>query len=345
MYYRVMKCAYSVAYLSIIWLTWRWFWGGLDWGFAFGCVAISGMWLVLTRLQMRHAFKTYFDTLSRLQVLIPAGIGLALSGLAICASQHLGLRALGALEFAWWGYIYWLYRRNRRQYINQGHGPLPKGTWVNPPLEAIQPGDLILTSGRIASTIQESVGHGEVAIRMPDGSMAAFSSYMAKGAVINDLAWLISRWLDKGEHYVVLRLSKPLSEEEVARAYQAARELVAINDAWRTTTNKRRAWLINRLPLPRSWRQWLIEKSRATGYDWPGLFVGNRATYKWTCIGACLELYHKLGIKTHHYGTGLLGLGTGLLDPIMPVRFLADPAFRLLTVAEKPALKPAAGAY
>src|SRR5262249_39824646 len=210
-----MKCAYSLAYLSLIWLTWRWFKGSLDWGFAFGCVAISGMWLVLTRLQMRHAFKTYFDTLSRLQILIPAAIGLVVSGLAVYASHRLDVRAIAGLEFAWWGYIYWLYRRNRKQYKRQGHGPLPKGTWVNPPLEAIQPGDLILTSGRIANTVQESVGHGEVAIRLQDGSMGAFSSYMAKGAVINDLGWLTSRWLDKGEHYVIMRLSTPLTEQQV----------------------------------------------------------------------------------------------------------------------------------
>lgn len=339
MYYRFMKCAYSLAYLSLIWLSWRWFKGGLDWGFASGCVAISGMWLVLTRLQMRHAFKTYFDTLSRLQILIPAAIGLVVSGLAAYATDSTWLRLVAGLEFAWWFYIYWLYRRNRKQYITQGHGPLPKGTWVNPPLQAVQPGDLILTSGRIANTVQESVGHGEVAIRMPDGSMGAFSSYMAKGAVVNDLGWLMERWLDKGEHYVVMRLSTPLTEDQVDGAHQIAQQLMAVNDAWRTGANKRRAWLINRLVLlPRSWREWLIEKTKATGYDWPGLFVGNRAVNKWTCIGACLELYQQLGIKTRPYGTGLLGLGTGLLDPIMPVRFLNDPAFRLLTVDGKRAL-------
>ncbi len=66
---------------------------------------------------------------------------------------------------------------------------------------------------------------------------------------------------------------------------------------------------------------------------------GRRAPSHWTCIGACLELYSRLGVKTHHYGTGLLGLGTGLLDPIMPVRFLSDPAFVLLTEEDKKAFQ------
>ncbi|MBY0357535.1 MAG: hypothetical protein K2W82_05990 [Candidatus Obscuribacterales bacterium] len=37
-----------------------------------------------------------------------------------------------------------------------------------------------------------------------------------------------------------------------------------------------------------------------------------------------------MGVKTNSYGTGLLGFGTTLFDPIMPVRFLSDPAFQLL---------------
>jgi hypothetical protein len=43
------------------------------------------------------------------------------------------------------------------------------------------------------------------------------------------------------------------------------------------------------------------------------------APHRWTCIGACLELYRRLGVPTDD-GTGLLGFGTSLLDPIMPVR-------------------------
>ena len=68
--------------------------------------------------------------------------------------------------------------------------------------------------------------------------------------------------------------------------------------------------------------------------------MGRLVDHRWTCIGACLELYHRLGVRTNPYGTGLLGFGSTLFDPIMPVRFLSDPAFRLLDVPsqlERPA--------
>lgn len=57
---------------------------------------------------------------------------------------------------------------------------------------------------------------------------------------------------------------------------------------------------------------------------------------RWTCIGAWLELYQRLGVQTNAYGTGLLGFGTTLFDPIMPVRFLSDPFFRLLSRETRP---------
>jgi hypothetical protein len=60
----------------------------------------------------------------------------------------------------------------------------------------------------------------------------------------------------------------------------------------------------------------------------------------WTCVGACLEVYERLGIKTNQYGTGLFGYGTTLFDPIMPVRFLSDPAFTLLTTNDQTEKQP-----
>ncbi len=66
--------------------------------------------------------------------------------------------------------------------------------------------------------------------------------------------------------------------------------------------------------------------------------MGRTCENRWTCIGSALVLYHKLGVRTNPYGTGLLGFGTSILDPILPVRFLADPAFKLITIDEKATL-------
>lgn len=339
MYHRILKGASTLAYIFLIVLTWRWIKGELDWSLAVGAALLSAFWLVITGLQMRSLLRTYFDVLSRAQVLLPLTLGLIFSGLAIFAFDSLPLRLVSTLELIAWAGIYTRYRLNRRKFVNQGHGPLPVGCLVNPAPELIEPLDLVLTSGRIATRLEESVGHGEVAIRLEDGTIGTFTSLMEKGTVIKELKSRIEAWRRSGEHYIVLKLTKKQTAEQILRATAIARELLAKNIAWRERTTARRARIINGLPLPDAWKARLIAKWRVTGYDWNGLFGGRLAPDHWTCVGACLELYHQLGIKTAQYGTGLLGIGTGLLDPIMPVRFLDDPAFRFVSVEDEATLK------
>jgi hypothetical protein len=134
----------------------------------------------------------------------------------------------------------------------------------------------------------------------------------------------------------VLRLREDLTSTQVRRAEEIAREMIAENRSWAEGANRRRRAVIRRLPLPAAWKDRLVRALHASGYDWLGLFMGRLADDRWTCIGACLELYERLGVKTNAYGTGLLGFGTTLFDPIMPVRFLSDPAFRLLVRESRP---------
>jgi hypothetical protein len=324
--------------LLLFWLTWEWFHGNLAWGFSLSCVLVSAFWIALTASELGHLFRTYFDVFSRLKMTIPIALGVLLSGLAIWKGAP-ELKIAGAVELVAWVGIYALYRRNKRQYSIQGHGPMPKGAWINPPVEALS-GDLelILTSGNMANRLHETVGHGEVAVRMPDGVVYLLSSYMEKGTVLQEAARVANSLARKG-HYIVLRLTKPLTEEQKAMIPHLVKVLLQQNCTWRSHAQARRERLINALPLPNSWKLRAIKKFRVTGYDWLGLFAGQRNSDHWTCIGICLEFYHRLGIKTNEYGTGLLGLGTGLLDPIMPVRFLSDPAFRLLTEEDKRAFE------
>jgi hypothetical protein len=334
MLYRLKKVATSFAYLALIWLTWEWFHGNLSWGFSLSCVLVSAFWGVLTASELGHLFRTYFDTFSRLKMTIPITLGVVMSGLALWQGVF-ELQVVAGVELAAWLTIYVLYRRNRRQYQIQGHGPLPKGAWVNPPVEALTGNlELILTSGNMANRLRETVGHGEVAVKMPDGTVYLLSSYMEKGTVLQEASRVAGSLASKG-HYIVLRLNATLTDDQKAMIPHLVKVLLAQNEAWRCQAQAGRDRLIDRLPLPASWKEKLRAKFRVTGYDWVGLFAGQRHTDHWTCVGVCLEFYHRLGVKTNDYGTGLLGLGTGLLDPIMPVRFLSDPAFRLLTEDDK----------
>lgn len=334
MYFRLLKTASAFAYLFLIWLTWQFVQGDLGWSFSFGCALVSAAWLVLTRAKMHNLFQTYFDIFSRLKVCVPLTLGAVLAAASFATANSLWLHAFAAAALIGWGVIYALYRRNRRLYMTQGHGPLPEGTWICPPARVLIPGDLILTSGRIATQLHESVGHGELVMIGAQGERLSFSSYMERGCVSNPLEDVAGAKQNHG-HYVVMRLVKPLTEAQVKLATLLMQVMLDQNVEYRRYASIHREKVISSLWLPAFAKNYLRKKFRVTGYDWMGLLTGRRAPDRWTCIGACLELYSRLGIKTHQYGTGLLGLGTGLFDPIMPVRFLADPAFRILTVKDQ----------
>jgi len=332
--YQLLKAADPIAYAALIWLTWRFLAGELHWRLAIGAVVLSGGWLVTTLVRMNHLFKSYFDVLSRLEFSIPWWLGVGLAGFAIFRTHHAPVRIVAAAELLAWALLLVLCRRNCKRYVRQGHGPLPAGCWVSPPAEVLRPGDLILTSGLVAATLRETVGHGETVIRTRTGEMESLSSYMDRGAVLHPVAEFTSAVRRHG-HYVVLRLRDAPGEEQVQRAGQIAREMLAENARWRTRVNERRRRIIGRLPLPAGRKAALARRVESSGYDWMGLFMGRLAPHRWTCIGACLELYRRLGVRTNAYGTGLLGFGTTLLDPIMPVRFLSDPAFRLVRLDDR----------
>jgi len=334
MYFQLIKIVTNLAYLCLVGLTWLFLDGGLDWRFAGGCIFLSGLWLILTRLHMGRLLETYFDILSRLEVVLPTFLGVSLSLTAVLTAPHPALRVVAALELGGWAYIFLKYKRNRALYEIQGHGPLPRGTWVSPPADALLPGDLMLTSGRVAARLHETVGHGEMVIVCPRGTKMAFSSYMAKGLVINALDEIAASSGASG-HYIILRLCRALSADDVASMWRQAASMHEENIVWKETVNTRNRKIIESLPMPEATRDRLARALTESGYDWLGLFMGRLARHRWTCVGACLELYRRLDIRTNRYGTGLLGFGTGLFDPIMPVRFLSDPAFRLLTEKDR----------
>jgi hypothetical protein len=328
--YRILKAANTLAYVGMIWLTWRFVDGELHWRLAIGAAALSGCWLALTYVKTNHLLKTYFDVLSRVEFALPAAIGVLLALFALVRTHLDALRVLAGIELVAWACLVVLYRRNRVRYVRQGHGPLPTECWVSPPSGALRAGDLILASGRVAAGLRESVGHGETIVRMPDGSLGSFSSYMGRGVVLGSLDEFTERVRAHG-HYIALRLREDMTPEQLERAAGIAREMLQENEHWREASNRQRRRLVEVLPIPRAWKRRLFALLRADGYDWLGLFMGRLAPHRWTCIGACLELYRRAGVRTNPYGTGLLGFGTTLLDPIMPVRFLSDPAFRPLS--------------
>ena len=65
---------------------------------------------------------------------------------------------------------------------------------------------------------------------------------------------------------------------------------------------------------------------------------------RWTCIGSVQELLWRMGITLDKsFGTGLLGAGTSVLDPIVVARFFDLKVYRDLTIADHQAWLAAGG--
>ncbi|MFA7335990.1 MAG: hypothetical protein WC028_04350 [Candidatus Obscuribacterales bacterium] len=331
-YFDLVKAINTVCYFSLIWLTYRFVTHHLDWQLSGGCVLVSGSWLILTRIKVDHLLQTYFDVLSRIELQLPVVLGLGLSVLALFArALHPIVHVLALVEIAFWLYIFILYRQNKALFKKQGYGPVPLNTLVNPAAEQLQAGDLLLTSGNVAKRLHESVGHAEVVIEDESGAKFLLSSYMDKGCTIHPLADLTGPSYEG--NYVGLHLQKPWSTEQKAKAFVIAQAMVETNRQWVEAENARVLKRINFFHLPKYFSSKLKQFFHASGYDWFGTFMGRIAPDRWTCIGAAVELYRRMDVPINRYGTGLLGVGTTLLDPIMPVRFLADPALLLITKA------------
>lgn len=334
-YPRLLKTSIVAFQIAFLWLSYRVFSGQIDNYVAGTALLVSGFWLALTSVRLNGLLRTYFDKLSQLQVMVPTICGVMLAGIALVCAKQIAFTLISALELLAWLAVYLAYRRNRANYITEGRGPVPKDTWVDPDAEALMPGDLILTSGRMAARLHTSVGHAELVIPGESGRLHTVTSYMENGTIINRLDALIKRLRADKIHYIALRLRTPFNKEQLSCAPELARQALEANGAWRKQSNEKREACINRLPLPKSWKSCLIKKTHATGYDWVGLFIGTRAKNRWTCIALCVEILKKLDVKINDYGTGLLGLGTGLLDPIQPVRLLGDKAYRLIDIHDR----------
>jgi hypothetical protein len=331
-YFASIKAANTIGYFGLLWLTARFAEHKLDWQLATGCVLLSACWLILTRIKIDHLLQTYFDILSRLEVQLPVLVGSLMSFIAALTHAHPYCRYVAIAEIFAWFYIWVLFRRNKSLFKKQGYGPVPYNTYISPPLSRLRVGDLLLTSGRVAQNLHESVGHAEMVLQDPSGQLWLFSSYMAKGACFNPIEDVTGKQFHG--YYVGLHLREAWSVEKQQQAFKLASEMVRVNHEWADAENIRVKKRIEFLPLPRFLKDDLIKLFHSTGYDWFGTFMGRIASDRWTCIGACVELYRRMGVRLNFYGTGLLGFGTTLFDPIIPARFLSDPAFELIQDGE-----------
>src|ERR1700712_2773678 len=116
-YYTLVKAANTIGYLFLLHLTWRFVTHRLYWQLSTGCVALSGCWLILTRVKVDHLLQTYFDILSRIELQLPVVFGIVLSVVALLShAYHPIVHVIAVAEMAFWVYIWVLFRRNRSKF-------------------------------------------------------------------------------------------------------------------------------------------------------------------------------------------------------------------------------------
>ncbi|MBY0359429.1 MAG: hypothetical protein K2W82_15610 [Candidatus Obscuribacterales bacterium] len=378
MLYRLEKFAVATAHILLAGIVLLAFFGQMSWSqFLATTLVVTALRQAVTWIRLTQLLKTFEDNLSRMQILLPACVGLAVCVLSLLLLPNLVCKVSATALLAGWAGTLLLYRRRRSEFIRFGHGPLPKDVWLNPPAEAMREGDLILTGGRMAARTHNSVGHVEIVIKGRKGRLMSHTAYMEKGVVMHTARAVVAMEHKLNEHFVVLRLRQPLTAEQSARAIEIAEDMLARNEAWREADTKRRhnfvrkawfiparlkAWLLDKDSLcellkqgeqlakqqqkPSYWlgfKVWLQRRVWPTGYDWYGQYTGFIHQDRWTCMGVVLETLQRLNVPIRNYGTGMLGLGTGLLNPLLPIRLLSDPCYRLVNLDDKAAFEAVAG--
>lgn len=295
-------------------------------GPAGSCLALSTVAIAVTFVQLSCLLRGYGSIYSRLQTLAAFGWGTALSLVALFTAQTEWHLAGGAISLLVWGYAIWRYNVQKSKFVSVGSGPLRADVWVSPPADALEAGDVLCTSGRVANWLRQSTGHTENVIPF-DGRLQLFSSWFETGPCINEVA-RICKPSDRN-HYVVLRRREPLTQDQLARMEQSAKDMLAENQVFIARTKARRA------RMPRFLADFLNRKFPATGYDWVGAYSGRIAKDRWTCTGVHLTLMRRCGIATPRLGVGLFGLGTGFGDILNTEDLASDRGLRYLTLADK----------
>lgn len=343
MAYRIRKFLVSSSYVLLAVLTVSAIFGVLPYSRASVFAALSAAWFLVTVAQVPHLLERFEDRLLRRMILVPTVLGslLALASLVFNISSNfaLGVALVAVVELSVWYVLWKRYQGRLAEHDTVGSGYLPGDVWLNPPLEVIPDGALILTDGRMARRARNAVGHSELVVKDGKGKLQVSSSYIEKGVVIHTLRAFIAMERKSKENYIVLVLRERLSTEQSARAFEIAASMLKDNKAWRDRENERRTWLFNMVPIARL-RALLFKYAMSTGYDPLGKYWGGERRSRYTCMAANLHVLRGAGVPVGEYGTGAFGL-FGEINPLLPVRFMKDPAYRVLTTTDQRAFQSA----
>ena len=156
MIHRCLKFIRNTTHIMLIFLLFELLRGQLGVRFSAGALFLSALYLGLTYLTLEQLLRSYFSTVSRLVFRFSLGTGVLLDIPALISGPST-IRIIAVLELLGWLCIYGHYLRHQRQFVKQGHGPLPKDAAINVPIDMLQAGDLIITGGRLVQGVPPDV--------------------------------------------------------------------------------------------------------------------------------------------------------------------------------------------
>ncbi len=336
MLYRLQKFFVSSTHVALIVLLVVTICGAMPISASLSFALISVGWLLLTLVQLKELLSRYEDRLMRRQVQVPAVIGMLLCALALMIYPSWLSAGLASLSLAGWWFVNWRYRLAGEDYVQVGAGYLRKDVWVNPPIDVIPEFALVATDGRMARRAKNSIGHSELVVKDPDGKLWVASSYIEKGVVLHTLRAFIATERKNEENYIVLVPTVSPTATQSARGWELAKKTKDANKKWRDEENESRKWWFTLFFVPAQISAWLVAKAMSTGYDGIGKWWGRKRANRYTCMAHNLLIAEEVGMPVGEYGTGAFGI-CGEANPLLPIRFLKDPAWRVLTSADQDA--------
>lgn len=298
--------------------------------FAQWLVNISIWGASFTLLLFPYYLERLEDRQSKRMIFIPMFANVPLAIIALVLANSTMVIIIANVSLIIWLAIYLRTRARFKAYFPFHRGHLPNGIWMNPPVQALQPGDIILCHGPMADKCRNAVGHADLVLDGKGGKLHIFSSMIESGTIYKTARALL-RSYEKGPYpWVIMRLRTPLSEEQNELTKKVREEMMDDNKAW---TTQAQAWterFIKVLWLPAKCKAYLLKRWMPTGYDQFGKFWGGERKNRWTCVAAALHLLRKAGVPVDDYGTGAFGL-IGEFNPVIPVRVMQDSAYRWLT--------------
>lgn len=336
MLYRLQKFFVSSTHVALIVLLGFTICGKSPISASLSFALLSAVWMALTLVQAKELLSRYEDRLMRRQVQVPMWLGLILCALALMIYPNLASFLVSAFSLGGWWLIGRWYAQTGEDYVQVGAGYLRKDVWLNPPADVIPEFALVATDGRMARRAKNSVGHSEFVVRDPKGKLWVASSYIEKGVVLHTLRAFIKTEQKNKENYIVLVPTVTPTPAQSARGWQLAQETETNNKKWRDEENESRKWWFTLFFVPARLSALLLAKAMSTGYDAIGKWWGLKRANRYTCMAHNLLIAEEVGLPVGEYGTGAFGI-LGEANPLLPIRFLKDSAWRVLTTADQEA--------